>query len=70
MFVVGAHVTAELVVEALKMLLPKELKYLISDGGKHFTAEVMKQLAKDQGFVRVPLARHRPESNSVLPPRR
>jgi len=65
LFVVGAHVTAELVVEALKVLLPAELQYLISDGGKHFTAEVMKELAKDQGFVRVPLARHRPESNGI-----
>lgn len=65
LFVVGAHVTAELVVEALKVLLPEELQYLISDGGKHFTAEVMQHLAKDQGFVRVPLARHRPESNGI-----
>ena len=65
LFVVGAHVTAELVVEALKVLLPAELQYLISDGGKHFTAEVMQQLAKDKGFVRVPLARHRPESNGI-----
>jgi hypothetical protein len=65
LFVVGAHVTAELVVEALTVLLPAELHYLISDGGKHFTAEVMKQLAQRQGFVRVPLARHRPESNGI-----
>lgn len=65
LFVVGAHVTAELVVEALKVLLPAELQYLISDGGKHFTAEVMQQLSKDKGFVRVPLARHRPESNGI-----
>ena len=41
LFVVGADVTAELVVEAPRGLLPKELQYLISDGGKQFTAEVM-----------------------------
>lgn len=65
LFVVGAHVTAELVVKALKELLPAELHYLISDGGRQFTAEVMQELAKDRGFVRVPLARHRPESNGI-----
>jgi transposase InsO family protein len=65
LFVVGAHVTAELVVEALKLLLPKDLQYLISDGGKQFTADVMQQLARGRGFVRVPLARHRPESNGI-----
>lgn len=65
LFVLGAHVTADLVVAALKVLLPKELKYLITDGGTHFTAAVMKELARGQGFVRVPLARHRPQSNGI-----
>ncbi len=65
LFVLGPHVTAELVVAALRVLLPKELKYLIADGGTHFTAEAMQELAKGQGFVRVPLARHRPQSNGI-----
>ncbi len=65
LFAMGAHVTAELVAEALRILLPKELRYLIADGGTHFTAEVLKELAKSQGFVRVPLARHRPQSNGI-----
>ncbi len=65
LFVVGAHVTAELVVEALRALLPQELSYLLADGGRQFTAEVMAALAKERGFVRVPLARHRPESNGI-----
>ncbi len=65
LFAVGAHVTAELVVEALGALLPQELSYLIADGGKQFTAEVTQELAKGRGFVRVPLARHRPESNGI-----
>jgi len=65
LFVIGAHVTAELVVEALRRLLPQELEYLISDGGKQFTAEVMTALAQERGFGRVPLARHRPESNGI-----
>lgn len=65
LFVVGARVTADLVAEALRALLPKELSYLIADGGRQFTAEVMAALAKQRGFVRVPLARHRPESNGI-----
>lgn len=65
LFVLGAHVTADLVVAALKALLPKALRYLIADGGTHFTAEAMQELAKGQGFVRVPLARHRPQSNGI-----
>jgi transposase InsO family protein len=65
LFAMGAHVTAELVTQALRVLLPKELRYLISDGGTHFTADVLKELAQSQGFVRVPLARHRPQSNGI-----
>lgn len=65
LFVLGPHVTAELVVEALKALLPKELRYLIADGGTHFASQAMRELAKAQGFVRVPLARHRPQSNGI-----
>lgn len=65
LFAMGVHVTAELVAEALRTLLPQTLWYLISDGGSHFTAEVLKDLANGQGFVRVPLARHRPQSNGI-----
>lgn len=65
LFTLGPHVTADLVVAALEELLPKELKYLIADGGTHFVAQAMKDLAKNRGFVRVPLARHRPQSNGI-----
>lgn len=65
LFVMGAHVTAELVVEALQVLLPKELKYLIADGGSTFSGDAMKALASGRGFVRVPLAKHRPQSNGI-----
>lgn len=65
LFAMGAHVTAELVVAALRAVLPNELKYLIADGGTHFTAEAMRELATGRGFVRVPLARHRPQSNGI-----
>ena len=65
LFAVGAHVTAEMVAQALQALLPHGLAYLITDGGAHFTAEVVRKLEKGQGFVRVPLARHRPKSNGI-----
>jgi len=65
LFTVGAHVTAELVAEALRVLLPRELAYLITDGGAHFTAAATQALARERGFVRVPLAKHRPQSNGI-----
>jgi len=65
LFMIGAHVTAELVVEALKGILPRELKYLVADGAAIFSGEAMKALASGRGFVRVPLARHRPQSNGI-----
>ena len=54
-----------LVVAALKALLPKELEYLIADGGQHFSSDALKELAQGTGFVRVPLAKHRPQSNGI-----
>jgi hypothetical protein len=72
LFVAGSHVTAEMVVAALRVLLPQELQFLtscpnlgISDRGIHFTAEVFQQLAKDANFVHVVIARHRPQSNGI-----
>ena len=53
LFITGAKVTAEMVVEALRQLLPAvrrsrplffaELQFLISDRGPQFTADLMKQ---------------------------
>jgi len=65
LFVAGARVTAEMVVAALRALLPSELQFLISDRGVHFTAHVFQQLATDQGFIHVVIARHRPQSNGI-----
>ena len=65
LFVAGAKVTAELVVAALRTLLPAELQFLISDRGVHFTAQVFQQLARDEQFIHVLIARHRPESNGI-----
>ncbi len=65
LFVAGAHVTADMVVAALRALLPAELQFLISDRGVHFTAQVFQQLAAEQGFIHVVIARHRPQSNGI-----
>lgn len=65
LFVAGSSVTAEMIVAALRALLPPELQFLISDRGVHFTAQVFEQLARDQSFVHVLIARHRPQSNGI-----
>ncbi len=65
LFVAGPKVTAEMVVDALRTLLPGELQFLISDRGVHFTAQVLQELAHSEGFVHVVIARHRPQSNGI-----
>jgi transposase InsO family protein len=65
LFVAGSKVTADMVVTALRALLPAELQFLISDRGVHFTAQVFAQLAHEEGFMHVVIARHRPESKGI-----
>jgi len=65
LFVAGAKVMAEMVVAALRALLPTELQFLITDRGVHFTAQVFQQLARDEQFIHVLIARHRPQSNGI-----
>jgi transposase InsO family protein len=65
LFVAGSHVTAEMVVAALRVLLPANLQFLISDRGIHFTADVFQQFAKEAEFIHVVVARHRPQSNGI-----
>ncbi len=65
LFVVGPKVTAEMVVEALRVLLPPELRFLISDRGTHFTAKVFEDVGRDEEFIHVLIARHRPQSNGI-----
>jgi transposase InsO family protein/transposase len=65
LFVAGPNLTAEMVVEALHILLPPELQFLITDRGTHFTANVFDQLAEGRDFIHVLIARHRPQSNGI-----
>ncbi len=65
LFVAGPKVTAEMVVEALRILLPPELQFLISDRGTHFKADDFKMLMLSEEFIHVFIARHRPQSNGI-----
>jgi transposase InsO family protein len=65
LFLAGPKVTAEEVVAALRALLPTELQFLISDRGTHFTAQPFAAFAREEDFVQVLIARHRPESNGI-----
>jgi len=65
LFLAGSHVTAEMVVAALRVLLPADLQFLISDRGTHFAAEVFQHFAKEAESVHVVIARHRPQSNGI-----
>jgi transposase InsO family protein len=65
LFVAGPKVTAEVVCQALEVLLPAELRYLISDQGTHFRNAVLAKLAEQHAFIWVPIARHRAQSNGI-----
>jgi transposase InsO family protein/transposase len=65
LFVAGSNLTAEMVVEALHVLLPPELQFLITDRGTHFTANIFDQLTEGRDFIHVLIARHRPQSNGI-----
>lgn len=65
LFVAGPKVTAEMVVSALRALLPPELLFLISDRGIHFTAKAFRSLMQSEEFIHVLIARHRPQSNGI-----
>ena len=64
-FLEGRNVTADSIVEALKLLLPPELQYLISDNGSQFKAELFQQLALQMGFLHVRISPRRPRTNGI-----
>ncbi len=65
LFVAGPKVTSEMIVEALRCLLPPELLFLITDRGTHFTAAAFQSLMRSEEFIHVLIARHRPQSNGI-----
>jgi transposase InsO family protein len=65
LFVAGKHVTAEMVVAALKDLLPSSLRFLISDNGPQFIAQAMADLATELDFRQVRISPRRAKTNGI-----
>jgi transposase InsO family protein len=64
-FATGPKMTSQELVAALQAILPKELRYFISDQGALFRTSAFAQFAKDSAFIHVPVYRHRPQSNGI-----
>ena len=65
MFTAGAHVTSDMVVAALRPLLPPQLQFLISDNGPQFIADTFTQLAQSAEFTHVRIAPRRACTNGI-----
>jgi transposase InsO family protein len=65
LFTAGAHVTSEMVVAALRYLLPAELQFLISDNGPQFKADAFAELAHTANFIHVRIAPRRACTNGI-----
>lgn len=65
LFAAGGRVTAEEVSAALQRVLPDGVQFVITDQGVHFMAKAFQHVARTEGFIHVPIARHRPESNGI-----
>jgi len=65
LFSAGAHVTAEMIVSALIPLLNPGLKYVISDNGPQFIAEIFQQALTGSGITHVRISPHRPRTNGI-----
>ena len=64
-FVSGKNVTADDVIKALRILLPPELKYIISDNGQQFIAKAFQELCSSKGITHVRITPHRPATNGI-----
>lgn len=65
LFTAGAHVTSEMVIAALRQLLPAELQFLISDNGPQFKADAFAELARTANFIHVRIAPRRACTNGI-----
>jgi len=62
---VGAHVTAEMVVAALRAACPPELQFLITDNGAQFIAKAFAEFVQETGFVHVRIAPYHACTNGI-----
>lgn len=65
LFLDGRNVTADSLIEALRVLLPPELHYLISDNGSQFKAALFQRLAQERSFLHVRISPRRPRTNGI-----
>lgn len=65
LFLEGRNVKADSIVEVLKLLLPPELQYLISDNGSQFKADLFQRLAQERSFLAVRISPRRPRTNGI-----
>ena len=64
-FTAGVHVTADMIVAALRAIWPPELEFVITDNGAQFIAEAFARFAREMGFLHVRIAPHRPGTNGI-----
>ena len=65
MFTAGVHVTAEMVVAALRSIWPQGVQFVVSDNGAQFIAEVFQQFAQEMVFLHVRIAPRRACTNGI-----
>jgi len=65
LFAVGAHVTAEMVVAALRAACPPELQFLITDNGAQFIAKAFAEFVQETGFIHVRIAPYHACTNGI-----
>lgn len=65
LFTAGVHVTSDMVVAALRQLLPAQLQFLISDNGPQFKAEAFAELARTANFIHIRIAPRRACTNGI-----
>ncbi len=64
-FVEGSKVTAVLIVDALQEFLLDHLRFLMTDRGPQFKAEIFKELLKSRHITHIFIAKLRPQSNGI-----
>jgi len=65
LFIEGASITAASIVKALQGILPTQLKFVITDRGPQFRADLFKKFLLEQAITPVLIAKHRPQSNGI-----
>lgn len=65
LFTAGVHVTSQMVVEALRPLIPSSVQFVISDNGSQFIGRPFADLAQALGFSHVRIAPYRARTNGI-----